>query len=207
MVEQSSPCPALGDRFAAAIAAIDAVNGKDPRHVTMAEGRVPAELLYSRRMSEMLDRFKPEASEALRLAARAQHVERWQIPRADFPEGRAGYHRWRNALKERHAEVAGGILAACSYAPERIMRVQSLIRKQNLLQDAEAQALEDVACLVFLAHYLPEFASKHDDQKLVGILRRTWAKMSGAAQRAALKLALPEQSRALVERSLAPGPR
>ena len=97
-------------RFAAAVAAIDAANAEDPRTTATAQGAEPYELVYGRRMSTMLALVYPEASEALRLAARAQHIRRWELPRASFPEGKAGYHRWRNTQKQRHAELAGAIL-------------------------------------------------------------------------------------------------
>ncbi|MEE8140552.1 MAG: DUF4202 family protein [Alphaproteobacteria bacterium] len=44
----------------------------------------PAELLYGQRMSARLAVFCPAASEHLRIAARAQHLERWKLPRPQF---------------------------------------------------------------------------------------------------------------------------
>ncbi len=111
----------------------------------------------------MLDQFDPDAPELLRLAARAQHIRRWTVPRTDYPMDRAGYHRWRNDLKRKHAEWAGEILKSCGYSDAEIARAGALIRKENLRGDAEAQTLEDVACLVFLEHYAADFATKHED--------------------------------------------
>lgn len=193
-----------GGRFRAAIAAIDAANAADPRHETGAGGAPAGELIYGQRMSAMmLATFASHASEPLQLAVRAQHLERWVVPRSAFPETRAGYHRWRTILKEHHATRAGEILSACGYGPALIERVQALIRKEGLGQDHEAQTLEDVACLVFLAYYLAPFAARHTEEKLSGIIRRTWRKMSEAGRAAALELPLGTSERALVERALA----
>lgn len=186
-------------RFAAAVAALDAANTEDATTVDAGNGPEPAELVYARRMSAVLDRFAPNASELLRLAARAQHIRRWTLPRAAYPDGRAGYHRWRNELKRRHAETAGAILAVNGYSVHEVGRVQALIRKEGLRSDAEAQTLEDVACLVFLQYYLTGFARKHETGKLAGILRKTWGKMSEDARTAALALPLETDLEALIK--------
>lgn len=179
------------DRFSAALAAIDAANAADPHRVAADGAERPAELVYSGRMSAMLARVYPEASEALRLAARAQHLRRWEVPRATYPMDRPGYLRWRNELKRKHAAWAGEILAACGYGEAEIARVAALIRKENLRRDAEAQALEDIAALVFLAHYAEEFAAKHPPEKVVTIIAKTLAKMSEHGRSAAAGLDLP----------------
>jgi len=167
------------------------------------DGEHPAELVYSQRMSEMLARIYPQAGEELQLAARAQHLKRWTLPRADFAMDRKGYNAWRGAAKRMHAEEVAGILASAGYEAQEIERVQSLIRKARFKHDAEAQAVEDVACLVFLEHYFSAFAAKHDDEKLIRILRKTWVKMSGKAQDAALQLPLDKAAAVLIERALA----
>lgn len=185
--------------FDAAVAGFDTANAADPNH----EAGEPAELLYGQRMSAALERLDPEASEVLRLAVRAQHIERWKLPRSAYPDGKAGYHRWRNEQKRRHAEVAGAIMATAGYGPETVARVGSLIRKERLQHDVEAQALEDVACLVFLEHYGVAFAAKHPPDKTIDILRKTWGKMSARGQQAALALPLAPEMRALVGKALA----
>jgi len=167
------------------------------------EGERPAELVYSQLMSDMMARTYPQASEDLQLAARAQHLKRWTLPRAEFAMDRKGYNAWRGAAKRMHAEEVAGLLASAGYESEEIERVQSLIRKARVKHDDEAQAVEDVACLVFLEHYFSAFAAKHDDEKLIRILRKTWVKMSGKAQDAALKLQLDKASVALIEQALA----
>ncbi len=142
-------------------------------------------------MSAMLARIYPDASEALRLAARAQHIRRWEVPRSSYPMDRGGYLRWRKELGRKHAEWAGEILAACGYGEDELARVGSLLRKENLKRDPETQALEDVAALVFLAHYAEDFAARHDPAKVAGILAKTLAKMSDHGKGALATLGLP----------------
>lgn len=193
-------------RFAATLDAIDAANAEDPARIDVDGESRAAELVYGERMSAVLDEVYPDASDALRLAARAQHIRRWTVPRSSYPMDRTGYLRWRADLKRRHAEMAGEIMRAGGYAEDEIARVGSLIRKERLKQDAESQALEDVACVVFLKHYVDEFAAKHDDEKLVAILRKTWAKMSEHGHAAALRLALSPRISDLVGRALQADP-
>lgn len=191
------------DRFWRAIARIDDANAEDPNRIDDLGGARPAELVYSERMTRTLARLYPDASELLGLAARAQHIRRWTVPRSDYPQDRIGYRRWRNELKHRHAEMAGRILADCGYREEEIARVGSLIRKEHLKTDPEAQALEDVVCLVFLEHYFADFSRKHEAEKLVTILRKTWTKMSDTGQTAALALPFEPEIKDLIERALA----
>ena len=193
-----------GERFRAAVARIDAANGEDPNREMIGGVEQPKELAYGERMSAWLERLAPDASEALRLAARAQHIRRWRIPRGDFPMDRAGYHRWRTTLYRFHADTAGALLAEAGYDAATIARVQALIRKEKLQSDPEMQMLEDVICLVFLENYLAGFSAKHDAAKVVEIVRKTWRKMSPRGQQAALALPLPPAARGLVERALAP---
>jgi hypothetical protein len=181
-------------RFDTAIALIDEANAADPH------GK---ELLYSQRLSERLLLLEPNASEALRLAARAQHVRRWEIPRDTYPRDRRGYHLWRTALYAFHAETAGTLLRRAGYDDATIARVQSLLRKERLKSDPEMQTLEDAICLVFLEFYLGEFAEGKDEPKLIQILARTWAKMSPRGREAALQLKLPESTLALLRKATA----
>jgi len=185
------------------IAAIDAANARDPSTTEIDGRREPAELVYGRRMSETLARIAPDASEPLRIAVRGQHIERWTSPRKAYAEGRVGYLKWRKDLQDFHAKRLGEIMAAGGYGAEAIARVGALIRKERLKSDAEVQTLEDVACLVFLAHYLDDFMDKTDQDKLAGILAKTWNKMSALGHEQALKLALPPSVPALLEQGLA----
>jgi hypothetical protein len=189
-------------RFDAVIAEIDTANAADPRTVAIGGGTRPFELAYAERMSARLLQIYPEASELLRIAARAQHIRRWDIPRASFPEGRHGYNDWRKACREHHAELVRAIMSRHGYGEEQIDRVAMLIRKEQLKKDKESQALENVVAVVFLEHYFEEFDSKHsdyDDAKVVDIIAKTLKKMSPRGHAAALALALPERTRKLVE--------
>ncbi len=192
------------DRFRAAIAAIDAVNAGDPTRESHDGGEAPAALLYGQRMSAWLLRLAPDASEALRLAARAQHIARWRVPRTSYPEGRDGYLAWRTALYDFHAEQAGNILRAAGYDAETVARVAELLHKRRLKRDAEVQTLEDAACLVFLESQFAAFSRKYPDDKVIDILRKTAAKMSvqGLAEASRLAGHLPEDRRALISRAL-----
>lgn len=192
------------ERFTQAIAGIDRFNQGDPNRLTVAGQAIAKELYYGQRMSHWLARLAPDASEALRLAARAQHIGRWISPRQDFPVGKPGYYQWRRALAAYHAKTAGEILRAAGYDDGTVARVGQLLRKENLKTDEEAQWLEDAACLVFLENFFTDFSRRHDDAKVIDILRKTWAKMSpkGHAAALALKDSLPDDRRRLVEAAL-----
>ena len=182
------------ERFARAIARFDAANGEDPNRESDAGALRPKELLYAERLTTMLARFVPDASEVLRLAARCQHIERWKIPRVDYPMTRVGYQQWRVRLRDFHAERAGAILRDVGYDDATSARVRSLIRKEGLKTDAEAQTLEDVVDLVFLESYLEDFVAAHasyDEAKFVDILKKTGKKMSARGRGSALTLISP----------------
>lgn len=190
--------------FAKTLALIDRANSADPNLETDGERLRPKELLYSERMSESLAEFAPDASEHLRIAARAQHIERWTSPRSDYPEGRSGYKKWRAELGLFHAKRVGELMQEAGYGEEDVQRAQYLVQKRGLGRDQETQCLEDVVCLVFIRHYLEDFASKHDEEKLIDIIRKTWAKMSAEGQAAALQIPLSEAMQNLVGRALTP---
>jgi hypothetical protein len=181
---------------------IDAANGEDPNKIVVDGRERPAEQVYGERMTATLARLYPESSELLKVAVRAQHLRRWTVPRTTYPMDRVGYLRWRTDLKAKHAEWAGIILAECGYTADEIVRVASLIRKERLKLDAEAQALEDVASIVFLEFYAADFAKKHDDEKVVSILKKTLAKMSEQGRRAAQELPFPPPIAELISASL-----
>jgi len=187
-------------RFGRAISAFDAAHAEDPDKDAAGQ---PRELVYAQRMSAWLDRLAPDASEPLRLAVRCQHIRRWAIRRSEYPEGAAGYRKWRLDEAAAHAVVTKEILEKTGYDEPAVQKVQALVRKEKMKQDKDAQALEDVSCLVFLENYFSEFAAKHDEPTLVRILRKTWPKMSARGQQAALHLALPAPLRAIVEKALA----
>jgi hypothetical protein len=192
-------------RFDQAISGFDAANARDPNFLTIAGEKRPRELVYAQRMTDWLRRIEPNASEPLQLAARAQHICRWTRPRADYPMTRAGYHRWRTDLGRFHAETAAAILCDAGYDEATINRVGSLLRKEHLKTDPEAQTLEDVICLVFLENYFAEFATKHPREKVVEIVRKTWKKMSPRGHEQATGLALTPAAAELVGEALSAG--
>jgi hypothetical protein len=191
------------DRFLQCLKEIDAINAEDPHLETVDGQTYPKELRYSQRMTAMLNEFEPDASEILRLAARSQHIKRWSIPRDSFPMDRKGYLQWRTQLKKFHGELTGSIMAKNGYSTEEISRVDDLLNKRGLKADPEAQALEDVACLVFLRHYFDDFLTQHDEEKLLNILEKTWKKMSEKGRKAALSLDLSPSATALIQKALA----
>lgn len=189
-------------RLERAFAGFDEANRADPNTTEVDGEMVPAELVYGQRMSARLDAFSPDASELLQLAARAQHICRWVIPRSDYPQGRAGYKRWRSDLARRHAEIAGEIMASVGYTETEIARVGDILQKKRLKHDPEVQTLEDVACLVFLEHHFEPFAAKHPRDKVIDIVQKTWRKMSESGQKAALALPLSDAAKELVGAAL-----
>lgn len=192
----------MESRFLKAIDLIDAANAEDPSREVLEGEEVPAALLYGRRMTEWLDRLYPNASEPLQLAARAQHIRRWEVPRNSYPDGRIGYLKWRTYLYGFHADVTEKILRQAGYDDATIGRVRTLLKKERIKTDPESQALEDVICLCFLENYFADFAPRHDEDKVVNILKKTWAKMSPTGHAAALNLTMPPAARRLVEKAL-----
>lgn len=195
----------LSPRFDAVIADIDAANAQDPRQDQVAGTSRPREVVYSERMSECLPRLYPDASEALRIAARAQHICRWQIPRKDYPLGREGYNAWRSACRDHHAALTSAIMRRHGYADGEIAQVVKIIRKEQLKRDPESQALENVVAVVFVQHYLDEFIAEHkdyDDAKLADILKKTLRKMDSTGHTAALALKLPAATVRLIDMAL-----
>lgn len=189
-------------RFQNALQRIDAANAKDPNTERVADTLIAKELLYSNRMLARLLDFAPNASEELQIAAKAQHICRWEIARNSYPMDRVGYLKWREALKKFHASKITLILQEVGYENAFIERVCFLIEKKLLKKDAETQLLEDVICLVFLEYYLEDFVQKHDTEKLKNIIVKTWNKMSEKGQQTALTLSFSPSSLALIKDAL-----
>ncbi|MFQ5425659.1 MAG: DUF4202 domain-containing protein [Gaiellales bacterium] len=190
------------ERFQQAIDAIDAANAQDPTSISVRGRERPRELAQAELASEWVERLADSPSEALLLATRAHHLRRWTIPRRDYPEGRAGYRRWRRRLQLFHAEEVGTILEKAGYDQATIDRVGEIIRKERLDTDPEVQAFEDSLCLVFLETELVDTATKlDDDEKLIGVLRKTLRKMSSPAVALARDIPLDPDRRALLERA------
>jgi len=189
------------DQFKAVIAAIDAVNAEDPRKITVGGTEYPYETVYADRMTETLERMYPDASELLRIAARAQHIRRWQIPRDTYPRNRQGYQKWRLEMRQLHADLVGGIMRENGYSDDDIALVGSYLRKERLKREADSQALENVVDVVFLAYYWDEFVAKfphYDDDKLIDIVGKTLRKMSSHGHQAALALDMPPETAKIV---------
>jgi hypothetical protein len=187
-----------GTRFDSAIRRFDEENGRDPNK----ENGQPRELLYAQRLTDWVLRLSPEASEALRLAARCQHICRWEIPRGNYPMTRPGYLKWRADLKKFHAQRAGEILREVGYEDATIQRVQELNLKKNFPADPECRVLEDALCLVFLEFQVTELAAKTTDEKMINALKKSWEKMTEKARTEALKLKYGEREMGLIQKAL-----
>lgn len=186
------------ERFKKAMEQFDVYNANDPHQEEFSGTLYPKELLYGRRMSERLVRYAPEAPEYVRLAARCQHIGRWEIPRNSYPMDRKGYLQWRNTLKVHHTKIAGEILTNCQYDEAVVDKVNFLLLKKELSRNADTQLLEDVICLVFIQYYLDEFASKHEPEKVVTIVAKTMKKMSPKAISEVAKIPISEKIKALI---------
>ena len=192
------------DRFQRAIRSIDEANSEDPNFEVDDGVAHPKELLYGMRMQRWVEALDPQAPEALRIAARSQHIRRWEIPRSDYPMDRSGYLRWRTKLYAFHADTASELLRAADYDAETIERVRTLLQKRNLRTDADVQTLEDAAAIVFLDHHLEDFLKRDDigEEKALNIIRKTWKKMTERGHEAAAALELSPESTALLKKAL-----
>jgi hypothetical protein len=190
-------------RFRAAIEAFDRANAEDPSRIVVDGHERPRELVHAEWLSEWVRRLAPDADEALLLAARCQHLRRWTVPRASFPEGRVGYLQWRTQMARFHAAEAERILAGVGYDEAMIAAVRRLNLKQGLRSDPNTQLMEDALCLSFIEHELEEFAARHAEPKVLEVLQKTWRKMTERGHARALELPLALELRQLVERALA----
>lgn len=191
------------EHFAVAIARFDAENAKDPKQILVDGVEQPYELVYARWLTDWVMRLAPEASEPLRLAARCQHLSRWEIPRDSYPATRAGYLKWRQVLKEFHADKAAKILREVGYDEETIRTVRDLNLKKHFPADADCRVLEDALCLVFLERQFADLAAKTSDEKMVTALQKSWGKMTEPARALALGLTYSEAQKHLLQLALA----
>lgn len=182
--------------------AIDTANDQDPNKEIVNDKEVPKELIYGQRMTEMLEIFEPNASIALKIAARAQHICRWESPRSNYEMNRKGYLTWRAELKKFHAKKTSEIMTSLSYPEDIIEQVSFLLQKKQLKRNEETQCLEDVVCLVFLQFYYDAFRIKHNDDKVIDIVQKTWRKMSKKGHEAALKLKYSDKGLTLIQQAL-----
>jgi hypothetical protein len=186
--------------------AIDAANAGDPFTLVVGGVERPKELTHAELMTEWVRRLDPEASEAQILAARAHHLRRWTLPRSDYPEGRAGYLRWRTTLKKQHAAEVGEILRDAGYDAATVERVQQIVRKEGLGRDPAVQVHEDALCLVFLQTQLVDVTEQLGDDKTVEVLQKTARKMSPAGLAAVAELPLSPAATRILDLALAPDP-
>jgi hypothetical protein len=188
-------------KFEAVLRRFDEANARDPNREIAGGVSQPRELLYAQRLTGWVLRLCPEASEELRLAARCQHLCRWEIPRDSYPMTRAGYLKWRAELKKFHAQKAGAILRETGYDEDAIRRVQDLNLKKNFPSDPESRALEDALCLVFLEFQFADLAAKTAEDKTINALQKSWQKMTEAARAEALKLNFGPREKVLLARA------
>lgn len=182
--------------------AIDEANSKDPNFELVNGAQLPKELIYGKRMTAVLDEFEPNAGVALKIAARAQHICRWESPRSDYEMNRKGYLLWRSELKKFHAKKTSEIMIQLGYNESIIEQVSFLLQKKQLKRNDETQCLEDVVCLVFLQYYFEAFYQKHTDEKVIDIIQKTWKKMSEKGHKAALGLNYSEKGLSLIQQAL-----
>lgn len=189
-------------RLAQTLAKIDAILAEDPTQIEVDGEKRPLAPYHAQRRTHWVNQLTDgNPSEPLQIAARAQHLRRWEIPRSSYPEGRIGYLTWRTDLKKFHAEKTAEIMQQTGYEPATIERVKKIINKQGIKQDGEVQIIEDALCLVFLETQLTAVAEQESD-KIISILQKTWQKMSSQGQRIALQLPMNQQDREIVEEAL-----
>lgn len=183
------------DRLEKVLCVIDEANAEDPRGY---------ELPYSGWMTDWIQRLDPNASEEIQIAARGQHIRRWEIPREKYPDDRKGYLLWRETLKGFHAEQVGKIMREAGYPKASIEKVARIILKKNI-RDPESQTIEDALCLVFLEHQFADLSKKEPEEKMIEILRKSWRKMGEKGRAEALKIPLADSERILLQKALSDG--
>ncbi|OUE40061.1 hypothetical protein BZY95_15040 [Billgrantia desiderata SP1] len=189
--------------FQRALTELDALHAQDPRQVEVEGETLPLELWHAGRMSAWLERVVEAPSELVQIAVRSQHLQRWEVPRSEYPEGRVGYLTWRRDQGKRAGETTARVMEAAGYSAEEAAEVSRMIRKQGLGRDPGTQAVEDCACLVFLENYFADFSKQVEHDHLVRIVQMTWKKMSPKAHELALTLPMSAEARAVVEEALA----
>src|SRR5688572_6105031 len=184
-------------RLEQAFLLFDEYNQQDPHRVSWNDIEYPAEYFYALQLYNWVMKLQPEASETLLLASRSQHIGRWKIPREKYPEGKAGYLNWRTDMAKFHAQIATELLIQAGYDEEELKKLQHILLKQNLRNDEEVQVMENALCLVFLQFQYEDFLHKHDDEKIIRILQKTWKKMTEPGRQFALTLEYSAKGREL----------
>ena len=194
----------LSDSYGAAVAAIDAANAADHNMVSFGGVAQPLALVHGRLAADWVARLVDDPDEPLLLAARAHHLRRWEVPRSTYPDGKVGYLRWRRDQKRRHAADIETILVTAGYGPEVVSRIQQLIRRDSLGTDADAQVVEDAACLVFIQTQLAAMEARLQHDHLLDVIRKTARKMSPAGLAAVAQIDLDDRARTLLAEALSP---
>lgn len=182
----------MSERLQKVLGEIDRFNSADPHGY---------ELLYSQWLTDWVKRLEPNPSEELLITARGQHIGRWTIARGSYPDDRKGYLAWREKLKGFHAEKVAGFMREAGYPAESIARVERMILKKNI-RDPQAQVVEDALCLVFLERQFTDLRKKEPDEKMVVILQKSWRKMGEKGRAEALRMNLPPEEKALIQKAL-----
>ncbi|TDH27357.1 DUF4202 domain-containing protein [Segetibacter sp. 3557_3] len=189
-------------RFETAINLFDTYNRQDPHQLSWEGNTYPAEYFYALKLYEWVTSLEPSAGESLLLASRSQHIGRWKTPRSVYPDGKAGYLNWRKDLARFHASTAGELMQQAGYQKPEIEPVKHIILKEDLRYDREVQVMENALCLVFLQYQFADFLQKHEDDKIVHILKRTWKKMTTPGHEAAALLQFDERGQRLLHMAL-----
>lgn len=189
-------------KFKTAVHLFDEANKSDPNTESLNGIDYPKELLYAIRMTDKLNQFEPNASEAVQLAVRCQHICRWEIPRESYEMNRNGYLSWRRELKKFHAVKASEILREVGYDEKLINKVTFLLEKKQLKKNSDTQLMEDIICLVFLEFYFENFSEKYSEKKLVDIIKKTWIKMSEKGRKSALDINYSKKPKELILRAI-----
>jgi hypothetical protein len=190
------------EKLTKAFELFDNYNKQDPRKVTWEGKEYPVEYFYALQLHNWLLKLESKPGESLMIASRCQHIGRWKIPRNQYPAGKAGYLRWRKDLAQFHASTAENLLTQAGYGRDEIDKVMHILLKENLKNDAEVQSMENALCLVFLEFQLGEFMTRHDDNKVIRILQKSWKKMSDPGKNAALTLSFTPEAKALLEKAV-----
>jgi hypothetical protein len=190
---------------ASAIIKINKIHSLDPNQADYEGAKIPAELLYANQCTEWLFKLKPDASELEELAAKCQHFKRWEIPRSSYPTGKKGYYQWRIFLYDYQANEAAQVLLEAGYSNEAIETVKQMVAKKEVKKNKQSQLIEDVACLVFLEHYMQPFAAtkkEYSEEKWLKIIRMTWEKMTPKAHKFALNIKFSPEIFQLINKAL-----
>lgn len=180
----------------------DEYNQQDPNKISKNGKEYASEVFYAQELHDWILKLDPKASEALLLASKCQHIGRWEIERKTYPEGRVGYLTWRSDLSKFHAEKAGEILKSVEYDEGIIERVKEIILKKKLRTDPEVQTMENALCLVFLEFQYDDLIEQLSEEKMINILRKTWAKMTEPGKEVALALKYSEKGASLLDQAL-----